>query len=153
MTKKYELSTETKTVYGHKLYRIRALKDFGKVKAGYLGGWIESEKNLSQANTAWVYNDAKIFGNALVYGNAQVYGDALVSGDAQVYGNAKVTTEIINLVGLDFTITISDKHLSAGCEIATFKEWKGKKGLAIAKKHNELKFLKVIRALLKTLNK
>lgn len=39
---KYELTSETSQYAGHILYRIKALKDFGSVKAGELGGWIES---------------------------------------------------------------------------------------------------------------
>ena len=46
MEKKYELTDKTKVYDGCTLHRIRALKDFGDVKAGDLGGWIESEKNL-----------------------------------------------------------------------------------------------------------
>ena len=40
---------------GRKLYRIKALKDFNNVKEGELGGYIESEQNLSQEGNAWVY--------------------------------------------------------------------------------------------------
>ena len=76
--KKYELTEETVTVYGKTLYRIRAVRDFGSVKTGEFGGYIEKEENLSH------------FGNAWVYGNAKVYGDARVSGNAWVYGNAEV---------------------------------------------------------------
>lgn len=99
--KKYELTDETTEVDGHTLHRIIALKDFSDVKAGDLGGWIESEKNLSQEGKCWVYDEAKvsgdaqIYGNALVRWNAEVYGNASVYGDAKVYeakvyGNAKV---------------------------------------------------------------
>ena len=77
--KKYELTSETKIVFGHILYRIKALSSFGDVSAGDLGGFLESEKNLSQNGDAWVY------------GNAEVYGDAWVYGDARVYGNAEVS--------------------------------------------------------------
>lgn len=77
--KKYELTSETKNVFGHILYRIKALSSFGCVSAGDLGGFLESEKNLSQNGDAWVY------------GNAEVYGDAWVYGDARVYGNAEVS--------------------------------------------------------------
>ena len=95
--KKYELTSETKIVFGHILYRIKALSSFGCVSAGDLGGFLESEKNLSQNGDAWVYGnaevygDAWVYGNARVYGNAEVYGDAWVYGDARVYGNAEVS--------------------------------------------------------------
>lgn len=73
------------------LHRIKALKDFGNVKAGELGGWIESEENLSQDDTAWVFDNAKVSGKALVYGNAKIHNNAWVFGNAKVYGNAIVT--------------------------------------------------------------
>lgn len=41
MVKKYELTTDTKMHFGRKLFRIRALIDFGDVKAGDLGGFLE----------------------------------------------------------------------------------------------------------------
>ena len=80
--KKYELTTETKVVSGHTLYRIRALVAFGSVDTGELGGWIEKESNLAQDGNAWVYGDAEVYGNARVYDNAEVYGDARVAGNA-----------------------------------------------------------------------
>ena len=61
--KKYELTSETLQYAGHTLHRIKALRDFGVFKAGELGGWIESEENLSQADNAWVYGDAKAYAN------------------------------------------------------------------------------------------
>jgi len=87
---KYTLTKETKTEFGIKLYRIKALKDFGDVSKGDKGGWIEKESNLSQEDNAWVYGDARVYGNAQVSGNARVYGDAQVSGNARVYGDAWV---------------------------------------------------------------
>ena len=88
--KKYELTSDTKIVFGHILYRIKALSSFGCVSAGDLGGFLESEKNLSQNGDAWVYGDARVYGDAWVYGDARVYGDAWVYGDAEVYGDARV---------------------------------------------------------------
>ena len=70
--KKFELTTESIDVNGVKLYRIKSLINFGAVKAGKLGGYVEKEENLSQVDTAWV------FGNAWVSGNARVYDDARV---------------------------------------------------------------------------
>ena len=78
-------------VCGKKLYRVQALKDFGDVKAGDTGGYIESESNLSQSGNAWVYGDARVYGNARVYGDARVYGNARVFGNAQVSDYAQVS--------------------------------------------------------------
>ena len=88
--KKYELTSETKVINGVELHRIKALESFGNIKEGELGGWIESEKNLSQYGDAWVGENAKVYGNATVRGNAIICGDATVFGNAEVFGNAKV---------------------------------------------------------------
>lgn len=47
MEKKYILTEETKEVGGHILHKIQAVRDFGDVQKGDLGGWVESEENLS----------------------------------------------------------------------------------------------------------
>jgi hypothetical protein len=87
---KYELTDETMKIDGHILHRIRALRDFGDVEEGDLGGFIESEDNLSHEGDCWVGDNAVVYDNAKVYENAQVYGDALVEWNAQVAGEAKV---------------------------------------------------------------
>lgn len=89
--KKFELTNEFVTnMFGTKLFRIRALVEFGDVEAGELGGYVEKESNLGHDDNAWVYGDAQVFGDALVYGNARVYDNAWVCGNAWVYGNARV---------------------------------------------------------------
>ena len=90
MELKYKLTDETIIFKGITLYRIEALKDFSDVKKGDKGGFVESEKNLSQDGTCWVYDTAKIHGNAVIFGNATVYGDAEVRGFVNIYDNAKV---------------------------------------------------------------
>ena len=89
--KKYELTEETVTVYGKTLYRIRAVRDFGSVKTGEFGGYVEKEENLSHFGDAWVYGNAKVSGKAWVRGNAEVSGNAKVRGNAWICGNAKVS--------------------------------------------------------------
>jgi len=88
--KKYEFTDETLEHNGHILHRIKALRDFGNVKAGELGGWLENENNLSQDDDCWVYDDAMVFGEAGVFGHAKVYDDAVVYGWAWIYDEAKV---------------------------------------------------------------
>ena len=96
MEKKYKLTDETINVNGKTLYRIKSLKDFGNVKKGDKGGFVEKEENLSQSGDCWVYDNAKVYNNAKVfdyadiYGNAEIFGNAIVSSNARVYGNAKV---------------------------------------------------------------
>ena len=93
---KFSLTKTTKTVFGTKLFQIKAECNFGNVKKGELGGWVEKEENLSQEGNAWVCGNARVYGNAWVCGNARVYGNARVCGnawvcgDARVYGNARV---------------------------------------------------------------
>ena len=90
--KKFELTTEFITnVLGKKLFRIKALVEFGNVKAGELGGYVEKEENVSQSGNAWVSGNAEVSGNARVSGNAEVSGKAKVSGNARVFGNAEVS--------------------------------------------------------------
>lgn len=94
--KKYELTSQVVEHNGLVLHRIRALKDFGSIKAGEFGGWIESEENLSQDGTAWIFDEAKVYGkamvsgNAMVFNNATVYGDTCINNDARIYNNAIV---------------------------------------------------------------
>ena len=94
---KYELTDETIEVYGRTLHRIKALKDIGtSVKKGDLGGFVESERNLSQEGNCWVYDSAEVYDSAMVYdstmvcGSAKVYDSAMVCGSAKVYGSAEV---------------------------------------------------------------
>lgn len=95
--KKYEiLENETKTFRGHTLYRIKALKNFSMIRKGTIGGWIESEENLSQDDWCWVGDEAivceyaRIEKNACVYDNATIYGYATISQSSCVRGNAIV---------------------------------------------------------------
>ena len=141
MEKKYKLTDETINLNGATLYRIEALKDFGEIKKGDKGGFIESENNLAHEGNAWVsdnarvYGDANVcddssvFGNALVYDNARVYGDALVRGYACVCGDAEISNKSDYIVfqnwwssGRYFTWTRSNNMWSVGCFYGTGEE-------------------------------
>ena len=57
--KKYELLVEdTITFFGVQLFRIKALISFSGIEKGEVGGYIASEKNLSQSGDAWVSDNA-----------------------------------------------------------------------------------------------
>lgn len=103
--KKYKLTSESKEVYGVRIYRIEALKDFSDVKKGDKGGWIEKEENLSQESEAWVCGDARVFGNAWVCGDARVCGDAEVCGELKLTGghfyHTKKKTDKISKIELN----------------------------------------------------
>jgi carbonic anhydrase/acetyltransferase-like protein (isoleucine patch superfamily) len=99
--RKYKLG-ESEQFAGRTFFRIVALKAFNDVSIGDIGGWIESEKNLSHDGYSWVYDEAhisdnarvcdnaNILDNARIYDNAQIYCDAIIYDNAQVGGNAMV---------------------------------------------------------------
>ena len=64
MEKKYILTDDVIDFNGHTLHRIKAVRDFDCVKAGDLGGFIESEKNLDHDGDAWVSGAARVSGDA-----------------------------------------------------------------------------------------
>ena len=81
--RKYELTDDSKTIDGTTLRRIRAVTSFGSfgsVCAGDLGGYVETENNLSQEGNAWVFDDAQVFYRARVFGEALAFGDARITG-------------------------------------------------------------------------
>jgi serine acetyltransferase len=62
------------------MYRIEALRDIPLhgVKAGDLGGYVNSPKVLSQNGSAWIADNAMVLDNVVVQGNAYVGGNAIV---------------------------------------------------------------------------
>jgi hypothetical protein len=113
MYRKYEFTGETKEVGVHTLRRIIAVKDFCDEEGnwfiydGDVGGWIESEENLSHEGYAWVADEACVYENARVqenasvegfaqmFGNAQAGGYALIRDYAMVYENARIEGGIV----------------------------------------------------------
>ena len=70
--KKYEITNIAHPQYPW-LHRIRALRDMREdVHAGDLGGFVQSEENLSQEGQCW------IAGNAIVAEEAYVYGEMCI---------------------------------------------------------------------------
>ena len=105
MEKKYILTEEAKEVGGHILHRIQAMRDFGGVQKGDLGGWVESEENLSHDGDCWIFDNGEVYGNGRVSGNGKVsgngrvydngwvFGDGKVFGNGEVYGNGRVSDD------------------------------------------------------------
>ena len=91
MDKKYEMIESN--IKG--LYRVKALKDFGDVKKGDIGGYVENPNNRSHKGYCWAYGNAKIYGEARIYGNAQVSNCAVIDGNAKIYGNAQVSDCVV----------------------------------------------------------
>ena len=106
MNKKFELLLDdTITIFGIKLFRIKALISFGNVEEGEIGGYVEKEDNLSSSGNAWVSGDAWVYGDALVSGNA----------DYIVFKNNWSS-------GRYFTYTRSNKMWRVGCFYGTGQE-------------------------------
>ncbi|WP_309486012.1 hypothetical protein [Bartonella harrusi] len=99
VSKKYEFTDKTRKIESVTLYRIRALRDFGNVKAGDLGGFIEKEENLSHDGNCWVYDDAIVAMNAVISENAKIFGNAYVrnevSGDVIINSREKTLEHVV----------------------------------------------------------
>ena len=116
---------ESITVDGHILHRIRALRNFATVKPGDLGGYIESESNLSHEGNCWAYDDAQVYENAHVYEDAWVCENSQVSGNAKmggyseargytrIYGNARVYGDI---AVCEEAHIYGDAHVEIACD-------------------------------------
>ena len=128
--KKYGLTDETKEWCAHTLHRIRALKDFGSVKAGELGGWVESEHNLSQEGDCWIYDNAAVCDNATVCDTATVcdYTDYAV---VQGFGREQRTTTFYRLKDGEIGV-------SCGCFHGTIKQFRDK----VKETHGDSKYAK-----------
>ena len=138
--KKFELTNEFVTnMFGTKLFRIRALVEFGDVEAGELGGYVEKESNLGHDDNAWVYGDARVYGDAWVYGNARVCGDALVCGDARVCGNGDYAYAhgfgSVNRTTTFFRLKDGGVGVRCGCFYGTLAQFRDK----IRETHGETK--------------
>ncbi len=106
MSKKYELVKEYTIQVGDKeLYRIKAVKSFGIVCKGELGGYIEKEDNLSHEGLCW------IAGNARVYGDARVYGGEWKKSPLHIQGSKW------------FVAMASPSVLRIGCESHDLDWW------------------------------
>ena len=90
MNKKYELTNESIRYAGRTLYRIRALRGFGDVKTGDLGGFVESERNLSHDGDCWIFNNAKAIDFSFVGENAELRHESLARGFARILWNSAV---------------------------------------------------------------
>ncbi|WP_281713783.1 hypothetical protein [Anaerotignum lactatifermentans] len=87
---KYELTSHFIAFTDRKIFRIKAVRSFGNIEKGTIGGYVESEKNLSHEGNCWVSDDAAVFEDAIVRENAVVSGNSWIRGHAIISGNASV---------------------------------------------------------------
>lgn len=91
MEKKYELIEQK-----NGLYRIRALRNFSWVSKGSLGGYVQSEANLSQEGNCWIDPRGVVLENAVVSENAYIGADSVIGGNAQIRGKAIVSYSYVS---------------------------------------------------------
>ena len=84
------LKNESCSFNNKTLFRIVSLKNFGDVKKGQKGGWVENEDNLSQYGECWIYDNAMVFDHAKVLDNAKVKNKAIVFELAIISDSAKI---------------------------------------------------------------
>lgn len=100
--KKYEITEQAHPRYPW-LHRIRSLVSVNEqISPGQMGGYVESEENLSQDGSCWVHDhaicceqaavtkDARLFDGACAKGAALVTGDAVMFDSAIAEGNCCV---------------------------------------------------------------
>ncbi len=82
---------------GVTLYRVQALIDnpFHGVTAGDKGGYIQCMENLAMNGSAWVADEALVYGQSHISENAIISGAARVFGSAQVSGSAVITDQAV----------------------------------------------------------
>ena len=122
---KYRLLLSDRCVIdGVTLYRIQALKDFGDVKAGDLGGYIADSSQLSQNGNCWVYSksnklvcgrvtenaiinslgssrDSIINGDVFICGNSRILNDVDIFGSVDIRGNSIISSKASNIKGFE----------------------------------------------------
>lgn len=85
MEKKYELIEQK-----NGLFRIRALRDFSFLSKGDMGGYVQSEANLSQEGNCWIDPTSVVLENAVVEGNVELDREASIRGETHIDGDAQI---------------------------------------------------------------
>ena len=102
MSNKYTLKPDIRN--GKNVFRVVALRDIKayNVKAGDVGGFVDSEANLTHFGNCWikdnayasessrVMGDSLICDNVLLYENTQIRGNAICMENATICGNVVV---------------------------------------------------------------
>lgn len=84
---------------GKSLRQIQSVRNFRidcwDISVGDLGGYVESESNLSQAGTCWIFPDAQVWGGAHVADDAVVRGSARISGTTRIIDHAIIWNTVM----------------------------------------------------------
>jgi hypothetical protein len=122
---KYRLTGEM-TKRGHTLHRVQYLRDIDLhgITAGDLGGWIESEENLSHSGSACVCGSARVTGSARISGDACITDNARVTDDARVSGDYWGVSPLQIRGTAHQLTTCSRVELAIGCEKHPVAWWR-----------------------------
>jgi len=147
---KFELTSE-KNNFGE--FRIRALCDFGDVKKGDLGGFVDSESCLdaNPEDLSWIYDNSRVCNGSRVYNNSRVCNGSYVDNNSCVYNsivyNSSVensfmyesiaTINTMSISGQIWDITFTDDKIKIGCQNHTHEEWQSFTDDEISKMHND----------------
>lgn len=134
---KYELLDSDQTAslgtvlgnpYGVCVKRIRALHDFGSVKKGELGGFVENYNNLSHQGNSWIYPSAAVIIGGRVTDDAVVgiptsheadfcslIVHTEISGQGSIKGEGRIIHDDIHLT--------NNKEMNLPPEAALVIEW------------------------------
>jgi len=114
--KKYELTTNTISVYGTDLYQIKALRDFSDVKKGDLGGYVRCEDNLSHDGNCWVYDQASVMDNGSLEDNATMTDNARMEHNAKMLNNSSMKgfSKMLNNAKLIDNAKMSENSMMVG---------------------------------------
>ena len=114
--RKYKVLDERKQIFDVEVYRIEAIEDFGDVKKGDKGGFVQSEANLSHVGDCWVYDNAMVYNDAVVMENARIRDNATVRCDAIVRGYATVCDDarVIHNAIVEGRAVVSQRATIAG---------------------------------------
>lgn len=108
-----------------KLYRIQALKTFTKpgkygpvIHVGELGGYVETEDNLSQQGSCWIFDKARVKDGGRVLDDAYVYDKTMVSRNAIIRGESVIrdrcfvtNQSVINDSTLEGNVTVTGQSI------------------------------------------
>lgn len=126
LNNKYELlPTETS------LYHLRALKDFGDVKEGQLGGLVSGEYNLGIWDDSWIDNTSCATNGSIVRNNAQVINGSILTDRPLIEDNAIVDGSVLgsqvhlsgNAYVEDIRIDDASPHFSLNAHVTSSDGW------------------------------
>ncbi len=120
---KYSMTKQTMEYEGRTLTRIVANRDFGRVREGTYGGFIQDTRNLSFRGNSWVaaqamaFDEARISENGVLGDCAIARGKSLIAGDAFV-GDYALIDQSVYVGG--HAVVRKQSYLSGSCSVFGF---------------------------------